>query len=125
MRAQLLRTNRELWHQAEERKRLNAAFAHDLRTPLTVLKGYNEMLQTSEHIQTKEIAATMGKHICRMETYVSSMSNLHRMEDTQPDYKPVSLQSFLSSLYESAKIVCTQNGKMLLLQMKCPSAAFS
>ena len=106
----------KMWRQVEERGRLNAAFAHDLRTPLTVLKGYNEMLQTSEHIQTKEIAATMGKHICRMETYVSSMSNLHRMEDTQPDYKPVSLQSFLSSLYESAKIVCTQNGKMLLLQ---------
>ncbi len=116
MRTTLANNFSKMWRQVEERGRLNAAFAHDLRTPLTVLKGYNEMLQTSEHIQTKEIAATMGKHICRMETYVSSMSNLHRMEDTQPDYKPVSLQSFLSSLYESAKIVCTQNGKMLLLQ---------
>ena len=116
MRTTLANNFSEMWRQVEERGRLNAAFAHDLRTPLTVLKGYNEMLQTSEHIQTKEIAATMSKHICRMETYVSNMSNLQRMEDTQPDYKPVSLQSFLSSLYESAKIVCTQNGKMLLLQ---------
>lgn len=74
------------------------------------------MLQTSEHIQIKEIAHTMMKHISRMETYVSSMSKLHRLEDTQPECKPVSLQPFLSSLYESAKIVCTQNGKMLRLQ---------
>lgn len=116
MRTTLVGNFSEMWRQVEERKQLNAAFAHDLRTPLTVLKGYNEMLQTSEHIQTKEIADTMGKHILRMETYVSSMSKLHRLEDTQPECKPVSLQPFLSSLYESAKIVCTQNGKMLRLQ---------
>ena len=116
MRTTLAKNFSEMWRQVEERKQLNAAFAHDLRTPLTVLKGYNEMLQTSEHIQTRETAATMGKHISRMETYVSSMSKLRRMEDTQPEYKLVSLQSFLSSLYESANIVCAQNGKTLLLQ---------
>lgn len=116
MRTTLARNFSEMWRQVEERKQLNAAFAHDLRTPLTVLKGYNEMLQTSEHIQTRETAATMGKHISRMETYVSSMSNLRRMEDTQPEYKLISLHSFLSSLYESAKIVCAQNEKTILLQ---------
>lgn len=116
MRTTLVRNFSEMWRQVEERKQLNAAFAHDLRTPLTVLKGYNEMLQTSEHIQTRETAATMGKHISRMETYVSSMSNLRRMEDMQPEYKLISLQSFLSSLYESANIVCTRNGKTIILQ---------
>ena len=33
MRASLLKLNREHWAQMEERRRLNAAFAHDLRTP--------------------------------------------------------------------------------------------
>ncbi len=116
MRTTLANNFSEMWRHVEERKQLNAAFAHDLRTPLTVLKGYNEMLQASEHNGTRETAATMGKHISRMETYVSSMSNLQRMEDTQPEYKSIPLQSFLSSLYESANIVCTQNGKKLLLQ---------
>jgi len=116
MRSTLAGNFSEMWRQAEERKQLNAAFAHDLRTPLTVLKGYNEMLQASGHIPTREIAATMGKHISRMETYVSSMSNLRRMEDTKPEYKLISLLPFLSSLAESAEIVCAQNGKTLLLQ---------
>ena len=116
MRTALANNFSEMWRQVEERKQLNAAFAHDLRTPLTVLKGYDEMLQTSEHSQTKEIAVTMGKHISRMETYVSSMSKLHRIEDTQPECKPILLQPFLSSLYESAKIVCAQNEKELRLQ---------
>ena len=34
----------EMWKKIEEQKQLNAAFAHDLRTPLTVLKGYSEFL---------------------------------------------------------------------------------
>lgn len=116
MRTALVKNFSEMWRQVEERRRLNAAFAHDLRTPLTVLKGYNEMLQASGHVQTRETAATMGKHISRMEAYVDSMSSLRRMEDAQPEYKLISLQPFFSSLYESAHIVCAQNGKMLLFQ---------
>ena len=120
MRTTLADNFSKMWRQVEERKALNAAFAHDLRTPLTVLKGYNEMLQTSDNSQTRETAATMGKHISRMENYVSSMSNLRRMEDTQPDYKLIDLQPLVSSLYDSAKIVCTKNGKELILQNNIP-----
>ena len=120
MRTTLADNFSKMWRQVEERKALNAAFAHDLRTPLTVLKGYNEMLQASDNSQTRETAATMGKHISRMENYVSSMSNLRRMEDTQPDYKLIDLQPLVSSLYDSAKIVCTKNGKELILQNNIP-----
>lgn len=66
----------KMWRQIEERKELNAAFAHDLRTPLTVLKGYSDMLQDSDNPQTRRIAVTMSKNIFRMERYVSSMSTL-------------------------------------------------
>ena len=106
----------KMWRQVEERKELNAAFAHDLRTPLTVLKGYNDMLQDSDNPQTRRIAVTMSKNISRMERYVSSMSNLRRMEETLPVSKEIPLQSFISSLYENAKIVCEKNGKNLCLQ---------
>lgn len=43
MRASLEQAQRALWETAEARRRLNAAFAHDLRTPVTVLKGTLEM----------------------------------------------------------------------------------
>lgn len=97
MRAALADNFSKMWRQVEERKALNAAFAHDLRTPLTVLKGYTEILQTSDHLPTRKTAATMGKHLSRMETYISSMSQLQRMEDAQPNYQTISLQPFLSS----------------------------
>lgn len=120
MRTTLADNFSKMWRQVEERKALNAAFAHDLRTPLTVLKGYNEMLQASGNPQTRETASIMGKHISRMENYVSSMSNLRRMEDMQPEYKLIDLQPLVSSLYGSAKIVCSKNGKELILQNDIP-----
>lgn len=67
MRFTLANNFSEMWRQMEERKQLNAAFAHDLRTPLTVLKGYNEILQSNHDPITKSTAVTMGKHIFRLE----------------------------------------------------------
>ncbi len=125
MRTTLAKNFSEMWRQVEERKQLNAAFAHDLRTPLTVLKGYNEMLQASDSTRTQETALTMGKHISRMETYVSSMSNLRRLEDTQPEYKTVLLQPFLSALYESMEMICKQKGKTPCLQNSIPVSRLS
>lgn len=125
MRTTLAKNFSEMWRQVEERKQLNAAFAHDLRTPLTVLKGYNEMLQASDNPQTRGTAITMGKHISRMETYVSSMSNLRRLEDTQPEYKTVLLQPFLSALYESMEMVCKKKGKTPCLQNSVPVSRLS
>lgn len=116
MRTMLAKNFSVMWRQVEERKQLNAAFAHDLRTPLTVLKGYDEMLQISNDAATRETAITMGRHISRLECYITSMSNLQRLEDAQPEYEMVSLQGFLSSLHESAAMLCTQNNKKLCLQ---------
>ena len=113
MRSTLARNFSEMWRQTEERKQLNAVFTHDLRTPLTVLKGYDEMLQTSHDHMTKETAITMGKHILRLEHYVDSMSRLCRLEDAHPDYAQAPLQELLSSLAESANMLCLAKGKEL------------
>lgn len=113
MRATLAENFSEMWRKAEDRKQLNAAFAHELRTPLTIIKGYNEMLQASENASTRETAATMQKHVARMEAYIGSMSRLQRLEDAQPDAKLTELPPFLTALRESAEMICVQNGKLL------------
>lgn len=121
MRSTLANNFAGMWRQVEERKQLNAAFAHDLRTPLTVLKGYDEMLQTSSDRITQETAVTMGKHILRLERYVDSMSNLQRLEDARPVYAEVLWQEFSAALEENAYILCSRGNKKLLFQNRVTS----
>lgn len=123
MRAALAQNFSEMWRQMEERKRLNAAFAHDLRTPLTVLKGYNEMLQASGDEQTRATAVTMQRHISRMEHHVDTMSQLRRLEDTQPTYRQTPLKALAASLYESGTILCERAEKDFSMQNRTTSSA--
>ena len=44
MRKSLEENQKEMWKLVEDQKQLNAAFAHDLRTPLTVIRGYSDFL---------------------------------------------------------------------------------
>lgn len=125
MRVALTHNFSEMWRQMDERKQLNAAFAHDLRTPLTVLKGYNEMLQVSGDEQTQSTAVTMQRHISRLEHYVDTMSQLHRLEDTQPCYQQTTLKLLEVSLYESGAIICEQAGKRFSVQNSTISTVLS
>lgn len=121
MRSALADNLSDMWRQMEERKQLNAAFAHDLRTPLTILKGYDEMLRDSSDENTKATALTMEKHITRLERYADSMSSLQRMEDMKPEYNPVFSEELVSALSECADILCQKSGKKLYLQSKLMS----
>ena len=45
MRSSLDENNRRMLHMSDQRKQLNDAYTHDLRTPIAVLKGYTDMLK--------------------------------------------------------------------------------
>ena len=86
MRKQLAENNRQLWKMLEEEKALRAAIAHDIRSPLSVLEGYQEML--SEYLPEKEIDMNQAlemvnesrKQIKRMDTFVETMRKISSLE---------------------------------------------
>ena len=112
MRRSLSENNREMWRQMEERKRLNAAFSHDLRTPLTVLKGHASMLLSSlpQHsLPQEEVIGevrTMAAHITRLEKYVEAMTQLQRLEDIEIRREAVDAAELIGALQETAGILC-------------------
>ena len=117
MRSSLDENNRKMWRAMEERKRLNAAFSHDLRTPLTVLRGYADLLEQylpSDQLPREKLIATvstMSGHITRLENYVTSMTEIQKLEDVEPHYSSVSEKEFLNSLEESGNILAAEAGK--------------
>lgn len=122
MRAALEKNQKEMWRAMEERKRLNAAFAHDLRTPLTVLRGCNEMLQLTGSEQERHTADMMQKHIQRLENYAGSMSSVQRLEDRIPEYHTLRMAEFLGALENSAEVLCRQYEKELHFDNQAVSA---
>lgn len=87
MRDALERNNKAMWRMAENRRKVNAAFAHDLRTPLTVLKGCAEMLSTFapeglvDAEQLAEASSAMTRQTERLQRYVESMKDLVDMDE--------------------------------------------
>ena len=113
MRSALEINNREMWRQMEDRKRLNAAFSHDLRTPLTVLEGHLGILQkyapdgklTIDDL--KEVYTSMAGQVDRLKIYVSAMNDLQRLEDIEIKKQFVQTVDFVMQLKDTAKIICS------------------
>jgi two-component system, OmpR family, lantibiotic biosynthesis sensor histidine kinase NisK/SpaK len=112
MRTSLDKNNREMWRAMEERKKLNAAFSHDLRTPLTVLRGYTDFLAKYMPVdkvpQDKVISTikTMNGHILRLENYVASMNSIQRLEEIEVEAQSVPFEQLCSRVKETAGILC-------------------
>lgn len=86
MRKTMLKMKRDQWKQQEEQRKINAAFAHDIRTPLTVIQGYTEFLQkyvprgkvTEEMLLEK--LETMHQQEERLLRFSTTMTTIQKME---------------------------------------------
>lgn len=112
MRSALYENNREMWRSLEERKRLNSAFSHDLRTPLTVLKGYADFLEkyvpdgrVSEE-KLMSVISMMNGQISRLEHYTQKMNAVQKLEDLVPKASPVTAVSLFEMLTETGRLIC-------------------
>ena len=117
MRIALLKSNRELWQQMEERKRLNAAFAHDLRNPVTVLKGSAAILQkrleqgtlTSE--SATESISLITQYSTRIESYIQAMTSVQKLEELAFTPKMYEWLPLAQELKGSLSILGADTGK--------------
>ena len=118
MRLTLYENNLEMWRSLEERKRLNSAFSHDLRTPLTVLRGYTDFLEkylpdgkvTEEKLLS--VISMMNGQISRLEHYTQKMNAVQKLEDITPNIHDISGEELFAALSETGKMLCGDHFKM-------------
>lgn len=103
MRGELVRTNQELWRQAEERRRLNAAFAHDLRNPVTVLKGTVKLLR--QNTGDEQAIDRLEVYTQRIENYVEAMSSIQRLEQIPVQPKEMSCVELQVEVADTARLL--------------------
>lgn len=122
MRGQLNDTFHELWDAQAAQVQLVQAFAHDLRTPLTVLKGFAGLLElqadrdTLEPAKVKQHALLMQDNIIRIERYLDGLRELRSLEQWKLSVSPLSLSAYADRLRSEASLLARLAGKQLTVE---------
>ncbi|RDU24873.1 HAMP domain-containing sensor histidine kinase [Anaerosacchariphilus polymeriproducens] len=109
MRLQLIKNRKNLWDLMENQRQLNAAFAHDIRTPLTIMKSYTQLLlkyyQTGKISEARlfEIMKIIDNQVDRLETFSSTMKEIHSFEVFKPGKKRVNLKDLVKIVRNNVK----------------------
>lgn len=117
MRAQLEENNKTLWRTVEDEKALRAAIAHDIRSPLSVLRGYQEMLlefvpdETLDQEKIMEMLRGGMFQIERMDRFIETMRRMKRLEERSLQLKETAIGTFGEQIKKEAEILGKEAGK--------------
>lgn len=109
MRLELIKTRGNLWQLLEKQRELNAAFAHDIRTPVTVMKGYSQMLlkfYPEGKISEEKLLETLqmiDRQADRLERFSDIMKEIHSLEEWQIEKKKVTMAELMEKLSANLK----------------------
>lgn len=109
MRRELRQKHKALWESLEQRKLLNASVAHDLRTPITVLKGYLDYLEKNipqdkltEDMLLDTVSSMQGA-ASRLELYVESVRDIEKIENIEIEKRSENVKLLLNELRSNVR----------------------
>lgn len=104
MRSELWQKQKALWESLEQRKLLNASVAHDIRTPITVLKGYLDYLEKmipqdklTEDMLLDTVSSMQGA-VNRLEQYVDCVRDVEKIENIEIEKQPENVKRLLDEM---------------------------
>ncbi|MGN8785292.1 HAMP domain-containing sensor histidine kinase [Blautia sp. HCP3S3_D9] len=124
MREQLAQNNQELWRMVEEERALRAAIAHDIRSPLSVLKGYQEMLMdylpdgTVDTKTAMEMLSESWKQIQRMDHFVETMRKMSSLEQRTLLSCPITAEEMKADIMAELVVLEAKKEKQVILKLK-------
>lgn len=113
MRKSLEENQKEMWNMVEEQKKLNAAFAHDLRTPLTVIRGYSDFLVrylpkgTISQEKLKDTLRLLSEQAERLERFSGTMKSLRSVDEipfTPAKKKKLELEKQIQGMVDALNV---------------------
>ncbi|MCB6950241.1 HAMP domain-containing histidine kinase [bacterium] len=123
MRVQLIENNSYLWNMIEEQKQLRSAFTHDIRTPLSVLKGYVQLLKRhlpEQNIDMKkqlEILDDIEEQAVRLERFSDSIKKTQKMDNLSITKEPIAIGTLLDKMEKT--ILLMKGESSIVVEYKC------
>lgn len=117
MRGQLEENNRRLWQMIEDERVLRAAIAHDIRSPLAIMRGYQEMLLefVPEDMLDQEKMMEMLRggmlQIERMNHFIDSMRKMTKLEERELNCSVVDIRQLINQIEALAEVVVEKSEK--------------
>ncbi len=117
MRKELESNNRKMWRMVEAEKMLRAAIAHDIRTPLSTLRGYQEMMleflpgSVLSQEKMEEMLREGMAQIDRINRYVENMRVLSGLESREAVWEQTSLKQLETKLRMSVGVLEAEHGR--------------
>lgn len=121
MREQLSENNLRLWRNIEEERILKSSIAHDIRSPLSVLKGYQEMIReylSDENADMKKVVQMVQeseKQIRRMDTFVEMMRKLSGLDKRALKCEKITGEELRKEIQTETDILKKQSEKVCRL----------
>lgn len=118
MKNEISESNRRMWDTLQQRKALTASVSHDLRTPITVVRGYLDYLDRSLENgslsrETLELTVrNMASAAERLERYVDCVKDIQKIEEIEIRREPIALQEFLSDLSDDFSVLAQRSQKL-------------
>lgn len=109
MRRELRQKHKALWESLEQRKLLNASVSHDLRTPITILKGYLDYLEKNipQDKLTEDMlldtVSSMQEAVNRLELYVESVRDIEKIENIEIEKRSENVKLLLNELRSNVR----------------------
>lgn len=103
---------KEQWTMEQHRKMQVASITHDMKTPITVVRGNTELLQESElTAEQQELVTSILLSVDKMEKYLSLLMSATKSEGEEKLQKEsVELDAFVRDIEDYAKTQCLTKG---------------
>ena len=130
MRTELVSNNRKMWRMVEAEKMLRAAIAHDIRTPLATLRGYQEMMleflpgSALSQEKTEEMLREGMEQIDRINRFVETMRILSGLESREAVWEQTSLKQLETKIRMSAGVLEAEYGRNVTFIPVCADKDF-
>lgn len=118
MRSDLADNNRKMWRMIDDEKALRNAIAHDIRSPLSILRGYQEMLLefvSAESIKTEDvidILQTGMYQIDRIEHFTENMRKISHLEQRELQCSEIELSELAKKIEAEAAMLSKKESKL-------------
>ncbi|PEW04634.1 two-component sensor histidine kinase [Bacillus cereus] len=108
---------RTQWDMETNRREQIAALAHDIKTPLTILRGNAELLNESMlDSDQKKCSEHILKSVDEMEMYMKSLLDITKCEEgTSLQFKQIDLHDFIRNIMEESAI-CVLDKQLNLIK---------